>query len=175
MKNLVINEASSADGILSLLAVVVSVGALVFTVYWNFRAEKQGYTDSYWFRVVVGPKCVEPIVAFRDKWNVRVAELQSEMSLERYRSIVGELQVDRAALEDSLWISKIFGPTIFSECTAVLDSLEDSFANKLVKLIVMQGTVGRVSTDLSNDILTSSVKMLASIAKIHASGLKVKS
>ncbi|HEL3007235.1 TPA: hypothetical protein UM358_001041 [Stenotrophomonas maltophilia] len=173
MRNIVIGNTGGVEPV-SLVALVVSLLTLAFTVYWNFRSERQSYSDSYWFRTVVGPKCVEPIIAFRDCWSAKFAAVEGCISIDEYRAIVGEFQVDKAKLEDSLWISRIFGPKIFKECSSLLEQLEDSLADKLARLIVADAGKGRVAADLANQLMNCSVGMLSSIAKTHSGGLKVQ-
>ena len=155
------------------VSLLVGIGAVVFTIYWNFRAERRAYMDEYWFRQIVAPKCVDPILAFHESWSLKVRNLDASLDIESVKKLLFDFQLDKALVLDGTWVSRIFSRTFYSDCCNALDEVEDVFAVELGRLVLDGNRLSAVHVRLRDSLGSASARVLFLAAQIHDGKLRL--
>ena len=147
--------------------------AFAFSVYWSRRTERRLSLDEYWFRQIVAPKCVSPIIEFHDYWLAELSKIESAtLNIKLYRQTIGTLQTQKSALENSVWIVRMFSPDFQQSCYKELEGLEDAFASKLGAVVLNGADMDEACSALRQHVSESAVTLLSRAAHIHGNALK---
>lgn len=168
MSKYILAESAPGADWTSWASLVVAAFALGFTIYWSRRTERRMYLDEYWFRQVVAPKCVNPVIEFHDVWLLRIGSLTgTKIDLDEFQNLMGDLQAHKSSLENSVWITRIFSKTFFLECSKNLERVEDSFADELGNVLLKKSSLEAAQSALKASVGDAAVSILANAAKIH--------
>jgi hypothetical protein len=120
-----------ASLILSVIAVIASIGAIYYTHIQDKASRNRSVNDEFWIRQIISPVVIEPFIK---EINGLVSELPDDCS-----STAGDNQIYQAFLEithpkfQHLYISmealKIISDDLFNQSIRELESLEDLVIN----------------------------------------------
>lgn len=175
MDVLIFGEGSSSSDIIAIGALFVSILSLVATILLSRRQEKRGYMDEFWFREIFAPSCVNPIICFRDKWEMRFAAIGNALINHQIgQELVDEIGVDSAGLLQKIWVAKLFDGDFYTFCEDELDQLEDDFARTLgAAQLRTEKATGAPTISLTDRVTVVCAKILQKAAELHGKGLKI--
>ena len=171
-KSIVFQSGSSSDEA-AWIALAVALLTLVLTSYWNWRAERRSFLDEFWFRQIIAPKCVDPIMDFHREWLIKIDAINTNsISVKFVKGILSDVQKDMTAVSDSAWIAGMFSSIYYGKCCESLDVVEDVFATELGKLVVSANNIEAAKSSMKKSIGDAAVKILSEAATMHGSKLK---
>lgn len=174
MDGSIVSNGASGSDMLAWGGLAIAALALLLTAYWNRRSEKRLFLDEFWFRQVVAPKCIAPVIEFHDGWLAKVDSLDaSDTDAKSLQALMSELQRTRLTIEHSAWITRIFSGTYYVEACRTLDLVEDSFAQELLVGVLGKGNnLSVAKSAIKASLSDSAVHILAIAATIHGGNLK---
>jgi hypothetical protein len=156
------------------VALLLSVSVFAWTIWNEYASARRRQADEYWYRRILGPNCIEPLVEFlNDHINrlqlINVGSLTAEAS----RDFCADFAQRKEALLAKLWISRLFSADYYDFACRRLDDVEDimssTFGSWLVKpAVAAQGDL----VELREQAITRVTEVLAMAAKIRMSGLR---
>ena len=175
MESWVISEGSSTSDWIAFGALVVAIASFVATIILNRRQERRGYMDEYWFRVIFAPSCVDPVIAFRAKWEAELTALASTpIDDATGTDLADRVSVDAADLLQKVWIAKLFDGGFYDFCEHELETFEDTFVSTLGAVHLRPKTGKRSPPSVLIDHVTSTcARVLQRAAELHGDGLKI--
>lgn len=171
----VISEQAGNVTSMAIIAVVISIAAFIFSIYWNVRSEKRGYLDTYWFREVTAPACVRPALELRTKWSAKIKSLaNTTISLEDYRVLVKELDQEINLAVTSAWVSRLFKGDLYKRLRVQHEAALDAFTTRLGDYIQngLQLTAERMVA-LEEEMSAAWLDILRIAAKANSSNLRI--
>jgi hypothetical protein len=158
------------------VAVLISIGALALTWYWNRRNESRSTRDSYWFREVLAPSCLDPVRKFRDQWTQTVLGIVGQqLTVEKAQQLISAAQLDLAKLRRDMWLAELFKGTFFHDTGEILDQIEDSIAAKLSLGVTGSGPFNDdAARTLIDDITIRCMTILRNAASLHDGKLQIQ-
>ena len=166
MRGIVVSGGGSSD-FLAYASLAVALAAFVFTAYWSRRTERRLHLDEYWFRQLVAPKCIVPIMEFHDAWLAKMERIDFPLPPDALRELVSEYQRARVGVLDGAWISKIFTGDFYANCSEALDAIEDSLVDNLHKVATGAKDATAARAELRILLGEMIVRVLARAAEIH--------
>lgn len=173
MKNIVL--AAPADGmdVTALVSLFIAVIALISTFYWNRRVERRSYLDEFWFRQVVAPNCIDPVIKFHGCWVDRIDGIRSgKVDANFIRRFVSDFQLAKSTVLDSSWVAKIFSKVFYEKSCRYLDKTEDVFAEQLAAVLINRQSLSQAQAEMKAILGDASVGILSEAAAIHGGRLK---
>lgn len=169
MENVVITEGSGATSWVSLFIAALALG---ITIYWNKRSERRSYLDAYWFRQVVAPKCIDPVLGFHDSWLRQLERLNdTPVDAAFATDMLSRFQREKSALLDATWVAQIFSLNFYRDACLLLDEAEDAFAANLGEVVLGRRQLSQAQAAMKKALADAAVGVLAEAAHIH-DGLK---
>lgn len=173
MSRIIIAEGASGVEATVWVSLLLAFGTLVWTAYWNRRTERRAYLDEYWFRQVVAPKCISPILALHDDWLSKIDNMpKASWGQSLVQGMIADFQKDMSQLLNSVWIARIFSSDFYSDCCNYLYAVEDSFANEFGHVLVGTQQVSLAKEAMKQSLGDASVRMLSRAASIHGGKLE---
>lgn len=171
MRSIVVTDGGS--NAIAWASFALALCAFAFSVYWSKRTEKRLSLDEYWFRQIVAPKCVTPIIEFHDYWLAELARIENDpFDLERSKEVIDALQRHKNKIENSVWVVRIFSPKFQKTCYEEFEVLEDSFAQQFGDVAFHGKDLSEACSSLRQSLGNIAVKLLARTADLHGSALK---
>lgn len=121
----------SGANMVALIAVLISLLTLGWTVWSEFTGYRLRQADEYWYRSVFSPNCIDPIIKLL---NEHLADLESvshgKHSVEERRKYGESFAKKKEEILLRLWISHMFSDAYYSTASRCLDGLEDDMAER---------------------------------------------
>lgn len=172
MDRIVIAQGGTGPDMTSWVSLAVALAALLWTAYWNRRSEKRGYLDEYWFRQIVAPKCINPILGFHDGWLAKVESINgAQLSQLFVQNLLSDFQKEKSVVLNLTWVARIFSSGFYAKCCEFLDSVEDTFADELGRVLVSRQALSQAQASMKASLADASVGILQEAAKIHGGTL----
>lgn len=124
----------------SVAALAISAVGLALTVFLNYRTERKSVLDVYWFRELIGPKCVS--VVLRARVDILDILREAEVELRVPKDVASLLKSFNNACGQVLaeaWMAKVVSVGLYDETENILGDLEDRLATELYKSLVEPG------------------------------------
>jgi hypothetical protein len=173
MDGIFVSQETGNQGWISLVSLAVALAAVIWTAYWNRRSERRGYLDEYWFRQIVAPKCINPILGFHDAWLARVDSLnRNKVNQASVQSLLSDFQKEKSVVLNSTWVARIFSTGFYARCCELLDAAEDTFAIELGAVLVSRQVLSQAQASMKVSLADASVGILQEAAKIHGGALR---
>ncbi len=167
MRGIVISGAGSSGDLLAYASLLVSMLTLMFTAYWSRRSERRSHLDEYWFKQLVSPKCVEPVVQFHDRWMSNLAlEIRAD-DRGWVENFLSKFHDERGALQEGAWVSRIFAGDYYDYCCSQMDSVEDAFVESIYRMSTGVQQIAATRSDMRSALGDATVQILAHAARIH--------
>ncbi len=115
----------------ALVALLVAIATLGWTIYWERTSARRRLIDEYWYRQIVGPNCVTPIIDFLNSWIDRLPELGVAPSVTKVDEAYEAFCAEKNVLLSKLWLSKLFSDSFYEDAEQAFDDVEDVFAQEL--------------------------------------------
>ncbi len=166
----------NVQGIMGWIAIAIALSSLIWTFHSNRRTERRSYRDNYWFREVLAPSCLNPVLALRETWRVKIHSLFG-VSIDGalLRTFVSDLQSETAALIASMWVARIFDGTFYQSAATALGKIEDAVTNIMFEYLKRGLPCDQSGVDKMVDALTEQCLMVLQFAAtLHASNMKIK-
>ncbi len=167
----------SQSGWLSVVSLIVAVFSVIFTMYWNWRAERREYLDKFWFREIFAPSCLSPVIRLRTDWVKRFSQMGACPESSMLSKALSDFAGDKEAVLRSLWLSKLFFKDYYKNACAALDHAEDAMAAAFGTWVLKGGQrsgscppLAEVSAAISN----SCMEVVRLAAVLHGKRLSVK-
>lgn len=127
---IVSGERSGVD-IVACVALLISIGTLVWTIWNEYSSVQRRRADEYWYRQVLGPNCIEPLVKLL---NDHIDDLQrvdtEKLTIEESRNFEAKFCFRKEELIAKLWLSHLFSASYYQLASDELDGIEDGMAGK---------------------------------------------
>lgn len=158
------------------IAVGISVCALLLTWYWNRRNERRSSRDSYWFREVLAPSCLDPVRNFRKQWSQRILGIVGQqLTVVQAQLLIADAQRDLAALRREMWLARLFKGNFFQDTAVVIDQIEDAVANRFSRAATATGPfTDDAARVLIDEITAGCLTVLQGAASLHDGKLKIQ-
>jgi hypothetical protein len=118
--------ASGGDAVLASWSFVIALLSLLWTALWSWWTFKRGHIRDYWFKEVIAPRTVVPLLAFSEEWLVRIRALQGSTDGAHAAQELGVFGEAKDKLLAQIWISKFLFEKLYSETCDQFDVVEDS-------------------------------------------------
>lgn len=132
MSSIMLVSEQDAD-LVAWLALVVAFITLAWTIYWERVSARRRQIDEYWYRQIVGPNCVEPIIAFLNKWIDELLVHGANPPAATLDAMYTTFCTEKESLLSKLWLSKLFSNSFYDEAEETFDQVEDVFAEELTR------------------------------------------
>lgn len=109
------------------LALIVSIGTLGWTVWCEFTGAGRRRADEYWYRSVLAPNCIEPLIDLMNEYVAALATLNTDMTFEESQAFCDSFAQKKERLLARLWISKLFSSEYYDQACLELDHIDDFF------------------------------------------------
>lgn len=125
---------SSSSGFVDLAgwitALAVFIG-LLWNIYWSRISAKNAHRHEFWFKRVIAPRCIEPIINLYNDYIINLhSRFFQEDSSREMRKFIHEFQNAKNKVIGEVWISNIFDQNYYNLCCRCLDDVEDALAMK---------------------------------------------
>lgn len=112
----------------------VAALSFVWTVAWSWWTNNRSSIRDYWFHEVVGPRSVEPLLDFSNKWMGRckgLAGCANPVHAVQELNLFGQ---EKDQLLGQVWISKLLFEDVYEFACKELDGVEDEFGVAVGKI-----------------------------------------
>lgn len=113
------------------IALVISAGALIWTVWTEFNGYRRRQADEYWYRTVFSPNCIEPVITLLNEHLESLERVAPDTAADEVRRAYGEMFAQKKEdLLAKLWISRMFSDAYYDLACSHLDNIEDEMAER---------------------------------------------
>lgn len=173
VSNTFVTEGSSALDVIAIGTLVVAILALLWTAYWNRRSERRSYLDEFWFRQVVAPKCIDPVLSLNDVWAARVDNVTAANVTHAFvMRFLSDFQNDKAKVIGATWVSRIFKSGFYARCCDSLDQVEDVFAREFDNIVTGRQSLDQAKASMKFALGGAAIDILSDAAKMHGGTLQ---
>jgi hypothetical protein len=161
----------------AIVGVLVDVIRLIYELVHERKEKDSSVHDQFWFRTIISPRCVNPLIEFVELHAKALGTLVSnlmttsdpQVQLTRLRQFVATYQVASNELLERLILLTVFDNEVYLQVRNCLEQLEDDLTQRLASLLIARAGEAphELLPELRSKCWSAAVEALKVIEKRH--------